>query len=323
MFNNLRELILGMPDEKACIEYLVKQRWNGKPICPYCSCDKSYVIEGGKRFKCANSNCYKKYSVTVGTIFEASKIPLVKWFTAVYILTAHKKGISSYQLAKDIGTSQMTAWFMNHRIREALTVIAPALLDTIVEIDETWTGGKMKNKHKSVRKKAHDENLSHVDNKTGVMGFLQREGQLKLKVMDTDKTFKEQVKENVAPEAVIVTDSATAYKGLDKIYEGHEVVNHSEDEYVNERGFHTNSIEGSFGLFKRMVFGIYHQISPKHTQRYLDEFTYRFNSRKIKDAERFVLTLGNIERRLTYKTLVYNGKSSQESSATKTTETQK
>ncbi len=304
MFTNLHELISAMPDEATCRKFYEQQRWNGKPVCPYCGCDRSYKLKSGKHYKCAANTCYKVYTVTVGTIFEDSNIKLNKWFMALYIASAHKKGISSCQLARDCGVTQKTAWFMLHRIREGFKERGAVLLDTMVQVDETWTGGKMKNKHKSVRAKAKEENKSHVDNKTGVMGFLQTDGTLKLKVLDTDKTFKEQVKDNVAPEAVIITDGATAYKGLDKDYAGHEVVNHSEDEYVNECGFHTNGIEGSFGLFKRMVFGIYHQISPKHTQRYLDEFTYRYNSRTIKDADRFTVSLKNTSGRLTYKRLV-------------------
>ena len=304
MFKNLHELIATMPDDATRRKYLADQRWpDGNTVCPYCGHTKCYSIEDGKRYKCASASCYKKFSVTVGTIFEASNIPLNKWFMAVYLCTAHKKGISSYQLGKDIGVSQKAAWFMLHRIRELMRPKTNKMLDTVVEVDETWTGGKMKNKHKSVRKKAHEDNLSHVDNKTGVIGYLQRDGELKLNVMDLNKTLKEQVKENVKPEAVVITDGFYAYNGLAASFEGHEVVHHKQDEFV--RGaFHTNGIEGGFGLFKRMVFGIYHQITPKHTQRYLDEFTYRYNSRKIKDADRFTLSLRQAEGRLDYKTLV-------------------
>src|ERR1700688_416247 len=117
MFNNLRELITSMPDEKACRDYLIKERWNGIPVCPYCGYDKCYVIEGGKRFKCGSKACYKKFSVTVGTLMEASNIPLNKWLMAIYLCTAHKKGISSHQLGRDLGIAQKSAWFMLHRIR--------------------------------------------------------------------------------------------------------------------------------------------------------------------------------------------------------------
>ncbi|HNP24672.1 MAG TPA: IS1595 family transposase [Panacibacter sp.] len=303
MFKNLHEMITKMPDEETCRKYLADQRWkDGKAICPYCGHDKCYVIEGGKRYKCGSKECYKKFSVTVGTIFEASNIPLQKWFMAFFVVSAHKKGISSYQLGKDIGVTQKSAWFMIHRIRELMRPKEATMLDTLVEVDETYVGGKMKNKHKSIRNKAHVDNVSHTQNKTGVMGYLQRDKELKLVIMDTEKTLKEQVKENVAPEAVIVTDGLNAYRGLDKDFEGHEIVNHMEDEYV--RGlFHTNSVEGSFGLFKRMIYGIYHQTSKKHLHRYCDEFTYRYNSRKLKDADRFNISLSRVEGRLDYKTL--------------------
>src|SRR4051812_27786843 len=121
MFKNLHELIATMPDEMTCRKYLADQRWpDGKAVCPHCGSEKTYVIEKGWRYKCGNKECLKKFSVTVGTIFEASNIPLNKWFMAVYLCTAHKKGISSYQLGKDIGVAQKTSWFMLHRIRELM-----------------------------------------------------------------------------------------------------------------------------------------------------------------------------------------------------------
>lgn len=312
MFKNLKQLIAKFQDEQTCRDFLVKQRWNGKPVCPYCGSDKSYIIEGGKRFKCGNSECYKKYSVTVGSIFHASNIPLSTWFPAMYLIASHKKGISSCQLARDLGVTQKTAWFMLHRIRESLRDKESSLLSTMVEVDETYVGGKMKNKHKSVRVKAHLENLSHTDNKTGVMGMLEREGNLKMQLIDKSITLKKQVQANVAPESVILTDGLQAYVGLDKMFEGHETVDHKADEYV--RGiFHTNGVEGSFGLFKRMIIGIYHSTSVKHLSRYCDEFVYRYNSRKITDGERFEITLSRIEGKLTYNQLVNNGKSDKES----------
>lgn len=303
MFSNLKELLASMPDDATCRKYLVEQRWpDGKITCPYCGHNKVYTLKGGIKYKCAARTCYQVFSATVGTIMQDSNMPLDKWFMAIFLITGHKKGISSCQLARDMGITQKSAWFMLHRVREMMFIKAPEKLSTIVEVDETYVGGKMKNKHKSVRVQAHADNISHVDNKTGVMGYLQREGDLKLRKMDRSKTLKEQVKENVAPEAVIITDGLNAYTGLAKDYEAHEVVDHAADEYVKGI-FHTNSVEGSFGLFKRMIIGIYHQISPKHLDRYCDEFTYRYNSRKINDADRFTLSLQKIEGRLDYKTL--------------------
>ncbi|MBG9374654.1 IS1595 family transposase [Panacibacter sp. DH6] len=304
MFKNLHELIATMPDDATCRKYLADCRWqDGKAICPYCGYGKCYNIEGGKRYKCGSSACYKKFSVTVGTIFEASNIPLNKWFMACYLVTAHKKGISSYQLAKDIGVSQKASWFMIHRLREMMRDKEPVELNNICEVDETYIGGKMKNKHKSIRNKAHVENRSHTENKTGVMGLLERENKVVFKVIDSSKeTLKGMVRKHINKKATVITDSLISYKGLDKEYTAHEVVNHLQEEFVRGQ-FHTNSVEGAFGLLKRGIIGIYHQVSIKHLERYCDEFAFRYNSRKIKDADRFKMSLGLIEGRLDYKTL--------------------
>lgn len=304
MFNNLRELILTMPDENACREYVAQQRWNGKPICPHCGHDRVYIIEGGKKYKCASKACYKKFSVTVGTVFECSNIPLTKWLTALYLATAHKKGISSYQLAKDIGVAQKTAWFMLHRLREIMKSKEVVKLNGMVEVDEVYIGGRMKNKHKSVRANHKDYNATHAGNKTGVMGLIERGKDLKVEVINfQQKTLKEMVRENVNNNATIITDSLFAYRGLNKEYAAHEVISHDKDEFV--RGvYHTNTIEGFFSYLKRSIFGIYHQVSPKHLQRYCTENGYRYNTRGLTDPQRFNLSVGNLEGRLDYKTLI-------------------
>ncbi len=197
MFKNLHELVATMPDEKTCRDYLIKERWDGIIICPYCQYDKCYVIENGKRFKCASKTCYKKFSVTVGTIFEASNIPLNKWIMAIYLGTAHKKGISSYQLAKDIGVAQKSAWFMLHRIRQLMSPQEDVKLCGIVEVDEVYIGGRMKNKHKKERAK-YKNHVGHAGNKTGVMGLIERGKDLKVVVIDSNKnTLKEMIRGNV------------------------------------------------------------------------------------------------------------------------------
>ncbi len=307
MFNNLRELILSMPTEETCREYLVQQRWNGKPVCPYCGYGRAYSIEKGKRYKCASKDCYKKFSATVGTIFEASNVPLVKWFTAIYLIGNHKKGISSYQLARDIGVSQTTGWFMLHRIREMMRPKDNVKLDNIVEVDETWIGGIVGNMSKSKRARLRTETGGTIQNKTMVVGLLERSGNLKLVAMGKEAgqhILQPLVKDNVGKDAVIMTDSSTGYDGLNKTFAGHEVVNHTNQEYVRDGGIHTNSIEGAFSLLKRSIVGIYHQVTPKHLSRYCDETMYRYNTRKINDAARFTLSLQQVEGRLTYKTLI-------------------
>jgi hypothetical protein len=305
MFKNLRELIATMPDEKACREYLVKQRWNGKPICPYCFCDRSYVIEGGRRFKCANKDCYKKYSVTVGTIFEASNIPLNKWFMAIYLCTAHKKGISSYQLGKDIGVAQKNAWFMLHRIRELMRVKEVKPLVNTVEVDEVYMGGKIGNMSKAKRTFLRENNLSQRT-KVTVMGMVERKGDLKLITVGKDANMNllmPVVLNNIDKSANIITDSSGIYRGMDKVFSSHEVVNHAEQEFVRA-GVHTNTIEGAFSMLKRSIYGIYHQVTPKHLGRYCDETAFRYNLRKMKDNERFNVSLTQTEGRLTYRHLV-------------------
>lgn len=306
MFNNLRELILSMPTEKACREYLAKQRWvDGKAACPYCGHGKCYSIQDGERYKCANNKCYKRFKITVGTIFEASNIPLTKWFTAIYLTTAHKKGVSSYQLGKDIGVTQKSAWFMIHRIREALRNKANVELglNNPVEADETFVGGKFGNMHSKKRKK-YQESGDPMANKTTVLGMIERNGDLVAKVIPVSNSIMipMAIAETVKKDATLITDSSNIYNKIAHSYNYH-AVNHSMQEYVREN-IHTNTIECVFSHFKRMLIGTYHQISSKHTQRYCDEFTFRFNLRKMKDADRFSYALTAVNGRLTYKDLV-------------------
>lgn len=301
MFNNLHELIAKMPDEKNCRDYLVQQRWQGKPICPYCGHEKTYVIEGGKRFKCASKACYKKFSVTVGTIFEASNVPLNKWFMAIYLCTAHKKGISSYQLGKNIGVSQKSAWFMLHRIRELMRPKKPVILRNMIEADITYIGGKQKNKSNKERKKILEQKLDWRHGKTVVLGITERRGATMMQIVKL-RHAEGVIKEHVEPISSIVTDEGGEFRNLHLNF-NHYTVIHSNKEFA--RGiYHTNSIEGTFSHLKRMVIGIYHHFSPWHTPAYLDEFNYRWNTRKMKDADRFRMALTQTTARMPYKTLV-------------------
>ncbi len=342
MFNNLHEFTATIQSEQACIDLLAKHRWeDGKAVCPYCGHDKCYRIEGGKRYKCASKTCFKRFHVTVGTIFHASNIPLRKWFMAIYVATGHKKGISSYQLARDLGITQKSAWFMLHRIREGMRAKWQPKLgaNNIVEADETYVGGSISNKSNTKRKE-YAKNKDNWAGKTPVLGMLEREvstvitrphkiipgltvkekivtkeSHVTLQVIPTGTNQVESiVRNNLEYAAKLVTDTHNYYTSLNDDYY-HYKVNHTLDEYARWI-FHTNSIEGTFSHFKRMVFGIYHQISPKHTQRYLDEFSYRFNTRKIKDCDRFLNALSKVNCKLPYKQLVY-GKSSQESNKPK------
>lgn len=310
MFTNLRELIVSMPDEKSCREYVAKQRWNGQTVCPYCGLGKCYTIENGERYKCANNKCYKRFTVTVGTIFHASNIPLTKWLMAVYIVTAHKKGISSYQLAKDIGVTQKTAWFMNHRIREVLKPTKDEILQGLVEVDETYLAKKYRSKYKAlppdeVTAITEQQQRDKVKSKGAVIGLVQRDGNAIVKAIGSISrdNIREMVTKHVNPEnTTLMTDESNLYKYSLRNY-NRQSVTHSKLEWTNGI-VHTNTVEGLWSVMKRGIYGIYHHVTAKHLQAYCNEFAYRYNSRKIKDNDRFILSLQNLEVRLPYKTLV-------------------
>ena len=303
-FKNLKDLITKFDTEEKCQDYLIKQGWNGKPSCPFCGFHKAYKIEKGKRFKCANSQCYKKFSCTVGTVFEKSNIPLTTWFPALYLIASHKKGISSVQLGKDLGVTQKTAWFMLHRVREALKDKKSSLLSGTVEVDETYLGKKFRSEYKGVKEEdlTNRHVMKHVS-RGMVMGMVQRGGDLRVKVF-TDRNhieMKEFIKANVLPGSNLYTDEANSYKqGLEEFKRG--AIVHSVKQF-KKGDIHTNTIESFWGVMKRGIYGIYHQVSYKHLQRYCDEFAYRRNTRTLTDNVRFHVTLSQLQGRLTYKQL--------------------
>lgn len=306
MFNNLIELMRSIPDEKACREYLIKERWNGVIVCPYCKKEGAYVIEGGKRFKCKSNECYKKFSVTVGTVMEASNIPLTKWVIGMYLVSSSKKPISSYNLAGHIGIAQRHAWFMLHRIREMLKCKEQALLglNNPVEIDETLVGGSITNKHNKVRKDYAINPEKYP--KTIVLGMVERGGNFIAKTITAGEPYEiiATVADNIKKDSTLITDTTNLYNKLNNDYDHHSV-NHSINEYGRGE-IHTNTIEGAFSHFKITILGIYHQVSPKHLQRYCDEFAYRYNTKQMSHKQRFENSLKGMEGRLTYKNLISN-----------------
>lgn len=298
-FKNLKELMAKLADEKVCREYFVELRWGGCPTCPHCNHSNPYKLKDGKLYRCSAKSCKKDFSITKGTIFEKSKIPLATWMAAIFVLTGHKKGISSLQLGRDIGVTQKTAWFMNHRIRLIMGDTSPEPLETFVEIDETYVGGKFANMNRGKRKEMQKWGR---DNKVAVMGMVQRDGKARLTVIGGN-TFKEVVRKNVDNAAVVITDTHLAYAGLAQEYAAHLTVNHSQSQYRDGIAY-TNTVEGFFSSLKRSIFGIYHSVSPKHLHRYCEETSYRYNSRKIEDKDRFIQTLQQTEGRLTYDNLI-------------------
>ena len=253
-------------------------------------------------YKCANSQCYKKFTVLVGTFFENTKIPLSKWFITLYLATAHKKGLSSLQLSRDIDVTQKTAWFMLHRIREMLNNNAPQMLEGTIEVDETFIGGKNKNRH--ANKKVKDSQGRSVKDKTPVLGLFERDGELTTKVIkDTSKkTIQPIINEKVKKDSELISDDWKAYKGLKKNF-NHKVINHSQKEYVIGH-IHTNTIEGFWSLLKRGIIGIYHNVSDKHLEKYCNEFSFRYNTIDLNEQDRFDKSISQCNGRLKYKQLI-------------------
>ncbi len=283
-------------------EYLELILWPHGAVCPHCKnadAKRIYKIQANPAKKiraglhrCAE--CNKEFTVTIGTIFEDSHIPLRKWLVAAYMICSSKKGISSLQLQRNLGLgSYRTALFMTHRIRHALK--DPSFSDKLtgtVECDETYVGGKTRG-----------QGRHFMGNKVPVVSLVERDGRVRSQVMKhvTGKNLKEVLKANVEQSATIMTDDFFAYRGAAKDFAKHEAVKHSAREYV--RGLaHTNGVEGFFSLLKRGVMGTFHHISEQHLPLYLSEFDHRHNTRFLTDGERTVIGLEKTKgKRLMYR----------------------
>lgn len=299
-FTTLIELIKAFPDEQSCINHLENIIWDGGvPVSPFDPTSKVYKIKD--RYQCKNTKKY--FNVKHGTIFENSKISLINWFIAIFLISSNKKGISTYQLGKDLGLSQKSSWFLLQRIRNAMK--QEIELNGLIQVDETFVGGKNKNRHHD-KKVEFSQGRSFKD-KVPVLGILDSNNKVKCFVIpDTSaKSLHPILEDNVQKESIIISDEWGGYNGIEKNFERY-IVDHSKKEYVNQNGFTTNGIENCWTHFKRMWVSTYSgRIAKKHLQKYADEFSFRYNTIPCELSDRFYLLLGQTKgRRLTYKNLI-------------------
>ncbi len=303
-FRTINDVAIHFQDRATCIEYLTQLRWAGATKCAFCDHDHVYELKGVyKRYKCAK--CRKQFSATKGTIFENSTVPLAKWFMAIFILSTHRKGISSVQVARDIGVTQKTAWFMMQRVRNAFkqqSFTKEKLTDT-VEVDESYLGGKPANMHAKKREALLKKG---ANSKIAVVGAIQRNGEVRAKHIE--KTSYDNIVpfliKNIHQGSKLMTDEHFVYANMDRVF-NHQTIKHMIKEYVRGE-VHTNTIENFWSVLKRGIYGTYHFISNKHVQNYLEEFAFRFNSRDITEAQRFDKLVSLSNHRITYKELTKN-----------------
>jgi transposase-like protein len=295
-------------DETAARKHLEGMLWPTGPVCPHCGSVNNATALTGKStrpgvYKCKEKACRKPFSVTVGTVFEHSKIPLSKWLLATSLLTSSKKGMSSHQLHRILGCTYKTAWFMTMRIRDAMKEegiegvepLGGPGTSGIVEADETYFG-KTRGQGKG----------AHLGKKQKVVALLERNGRVRAFHVPSvnAENLKPMLEQHIAPTARLMTDEAQVYKKISKKFASHETVNHGIGEYA--RGdVTTNSVESYFGVLKRGIKGVYQHVSPEHLHRYVNEFSFRHNNRtalEVSDTERAIRALCGISgKRLTYR----------------------
>jgi transposase-like protein len=300
---NLATLSYLFVNEDKAREFLESKRWpDGKPICPHCG-GEGYALlakPGSKRpgrpglKKC--KSCRKQFTVRVGTIFEESKIKISQWLMAIHLMTSSKKGVSSHQIARELGITQKSAWFVCHRIREAMKQepLKGMLMKGTVEVDETYVGGRTKRGGRGRSTKS----------KTPVLALVERDGRLRAMPVRkvTASNLRRHIKTHVDMQnARLMTDDFPSYRGFAKDFPmGHRIIRHGDEVYA-VGDIHVNTAEAFFALLKRGVHGIFHHVSRRHLRRYCDEFSFRWDYRKVTDGSRMVAAIQGAEgKRLMY-----------------------
>lgn len=298
---SLFEFMQMFPNEAAATAHFEKKRWGSEVHCPHCGSLSCSTVENKKPMPFRCRDCRKHFSVRTGTVLAESKLPLQKWLMAMYLLHTSRKGVSSVQMAKELGITQKSAWFLNHRIREAMTKRGGLLGGSKpVEVDETYIGGKEKNKHSNKKIRAGRGAVG----KQAVFGIVEREGRVRAFPINETKKIDLQcaIVENVRRGSTVYSDCHRGYQNLHGYK--HESVAHSVGEYVKGQA-HTNGIESFWALLKRGYYGIYHQMSTEHLHRYVDEFAHRHNTANENLVDCLNATIeGMVGKRLSYKGLI-------------------
>jgi len=307
----LLEAVNFFTDDAKCVEYLEKILWtDGKPHCPKCGSDNVSHLKFRPAYRCREKGCKKSFSLKSNTIMINSPLPITKWVPAIWFVINHKNGVSSCEVARALGITQKSAWYLCHRIRKSISNGSFTKMNGVVEVDETFVGGKERFRHSSSMKNATMKQWRKRQlpnhGKTIVMGMVERNtGEFRGKVVDTQRrtSLEPEVFANVEAGSTIYTDSLKSYHRLHEVY-NHSWVDHSAGQYVNGN-VHTNTMENFWSCFKRSIKGTYIQIASFHTDRYLDEQAFRYNHRKNNDAQRFEMAIAKIfGKRLSYAELI-------------------